>query len=118
MIKITGDKNVLHFVCSGRITHEDYVKSVIPTVERVASRERSLRALCDLREMQSIELKAIIDDYKLGLRHVHDFKAMVTVGNQWWIQPLMAIARPFFKMKLMHFKSRDYDKAWEWIQNN
>lgn len=120
MITINQEKpeGVIHYVCSGKVTHDDYIKVVIPTVEDITKEQHALRAFCDLRNMTSIELQAILDDYKLGMKHYKDFQAFATVGDQWWMGPLMAISKPFFKMKLKHFKSADYDKALEWIKTH
>ncbi len=115
-IKNEKDKKLLHFICSGKVTHEDYQKVVIPIVEKKIRESGPLRAFCDLRDMKSIQLRAIWDDYKLGIRHLRDFDCLVTVGNQWWMGPLMKVSQPFFKIKLKHFKSHQYDEAWEWVK--
>ncbi|HUX79177.1 MAG TPA: STAS/SEC14 domain-containing protein, partial [Alphaproteobacteria bacterium] len=77
-------KKLIHFKCAGAVTHKDYQKVVIPTLEKEISKEGPLRIYCDMREMTKIEGKAIWDDYKFGIHHLKDFDRIATVGYQWW----------------------------------
>jgi len=117
MIQIIPEegKKLIHFKCEGIVTHEDYQKVVIPTLETEISKDGLLRVFCDMREMTAIEGKAIWDDYKFGIHHLKDFDRLATVGDQWWMSPLMHISSPFFKMKLKHFKSQKFEEAWKWV---
>lgn len=117
MIKLENNKDgkLVHFIFSGQVTHEDYQKVVIPFVEDKINESAPIKAFCDLREMKSIQLRAIWDDYRLGVRHLNNFDSFVTVGDQWWIGLLMKVSQLFFKIKLKHFKSKQYNDAWDWV---
>lgn len=113
--KLEKDKKILYFVYKGKITHEDYQKVVIPAVEENVGKDGPIHVFCDLRDMKSMELKAIWDDYKLGMRHLKDIDRFATVGDQWWVSFLMKVFQPFFRMKLKNFKSHQIDEAKKWI---
>ncbi|HUX80676.1 MAG TPA: STAS/SEC14 domain-containing protein [Alphaproteobacteria bacterium] len=108
-------KKLIHFKCEGVITHEDYQKVLIPTLENEIGKEGPLRIYCDMREMTKIKGKAIWDDYKFGIHHLKDFDRIATVGDQWWMSPLMSISSLFFKTKLKHFKGDKFEEAWKWV---
>ncbi|MBY0293508.1 MAG: STAS/SEC14 domain-containing protein [Alphaproteobacteria bacterium] len=109
------DKKLIHFKCEDVVTHMDYQKIVIPTLEKELNKGGLFRVICDMRDMKKIEGKAIWDDYKFGIHHLNDFDRMATVGDQWWMSPLMKISSLFFKIKLKHFKSNQFEEAWKWI---
>lgn len=109
------DKKLIHLKCQGVLSHKDYQKVVIPTLEKAIANHGPLSVFCDLRDVQEIEGKAIWDDYKFGIHHLKDFTRLVTVGDQWWMGPLMSISRPFFNIEFKHFESEKYDDAWKWI---
>ena len=108
-------KKLIHFKCEGVITHEDYQKVLIPTLENEIGKEGPLRIYCDMREMTKIKGKAIWDDYKFGIHHLKDFDRIATVGDQWWMSPLMSISSLFFKTKLKHFIGDKFEEAWKWV---
>lgn len=108
-------KKLIHFKFKGIVTHKDYRKVLIPALEKEIGEDGPLRMYCDMREMTKIEGKAIWDDYKFGIHHLKDFDRIATIGDQWWMSPLMNIAGLFFKIKLKHFKSHQCEEAWQWI---
>lgn len=109
------DKKLIHFKCQGILSHKDYLNVVIPTLEKEIAKHGKSRVFCDLRDVKEIEGKAIWDDFKFGIHHLKDFDRMATVGDQWWMSPLMSMSKPFFKVELKHFESEKYDDAWKWI---
>lgn len=115
LIKSEKNKKILHFIFSGKVTHEDYQEVVVPTLEKSIKKEELLSCFCDLRDMNSIQLRAIWDDYKVGIRYINNFDRFATVGNQWWVELLMKVSQPFFKIKLKHFKSLQYEEALKWV---
>lgn len=114
-IKPGKEKRLIHFKCEGVVTHEDYQKVVIPTLEKEIGKGGPLRIFCDMRDTKKIEGKAIWDDYKFGIHHLKDFDRIATVGDQWWMSPLMKMSALFFKIKLKHFKSDEFEEAWKWV---
>ena len=117
MIKVEPEtkKDFIHFICKGPITHKDYQKVVIPTVEKKVLKSSKLRVLCDMREMGPIQLSALWDDFKLGMHHIKSFERFATVGDQWWMGPLMKISGLIYRIKVKHFKSHELDAAVKWV---
>src|ERR1700722_14402379 len=118
MIQITKEKksNLVHLKYAGVITHADYKKVLIPQLEKAIKTSGPLRLFCDMSDFKRIRGKAIWDDYKFGIHHLKDFKRIATVGDQWWMGPLMRFSSLFFReMKLKHFKSDQYEEALKWV---
>lgn len=110
------DEKIIHFICEGKITHEDYEKVVIPIIEEKIEKVGSLKAFCDVRKMTTMELKALWEDLKLGFKHLNDVDQMAVVGDMWWVAPAIKISNPFIHPKLKSFKEAEYDEAWAWLK--
>lgn len=117
VVVIPGEnKKLIHFKYDGIVSHKDYQDIVIPLLEnKLAKEEGPFRIFFDLREMKEIEAKAIWDDYKFGIHHGKDFEKAAIVGDQWWLSPLTNLTGLFYKIKLKHFTSQQYEDALEWI---
>ncbi len=119
MIEISEKKEgkLLHLKYEGVVTHEDYEKVLIPKLENAIKNSKRLRIFCDMRDLRRIESKAMWDDYQFGIHHIRDFERIATVGDQWWINPLLKVSGIFFpKMQIKHFKSKDYKEAMKWVE--
>lgn len=118
MLEVSLEENskIIHLRYEGRVTHKDYEDIIIPFLENIIAKEEGpFRIFFDLREMDAIEAKAIWDDYKFGIHHIKDFERAVTVGDQWWLNPLMDMASFVYKIKIKNFKSQQYEDALKWI---
>lgn len=117
MIKFlkTKEEKIVHLKYEGEITDEDYKKVLIPQLEKKISKAAPLRVLADMRKVKGIGWKAMVDDYKFGMDHLKDFERMATVGDIWWLGPMMKVSNLFFKMDLKHFKSDQLEDAKKWI---
>lgn len=111
----TPKKKLVHIRCTGKVRHKDYLKVLIPTLDKKIKSAGSLRIVFDLREMKKIEGRAIWDDYKFGIHHLKDIERMVTIGDQWWIGLIMKVCKLFFRIRLKHFHSSQYEQALRWI---
>ena len=116
-VKKPAGKDFLEVKYEGKITNEDYKKRLIPALEKEIKAKTPLSIICDLSKMDSFEGKAIWDDYKFGMDHIKDFGHVATVGDQWWMVPVVKASGLFFpKMKIKHFKSGQYKEALKWVQ--
>lgn len=121
MIEVTNkqDGKTVHLKYEGVVTHEDYQKVLIPKLEKAIKKSSPLRLFCDMRDFKRIEGKAMWDDYKFGMHHIKDFERVATVGDQWWMHPLIKVSNLFFrKIELKHFKSKEYKKAEKWLDKS
>ena len=118
MIQVSQKKkgDVVHIICEGILTHEDYKKVLIPKLEKAIKTSSPIRAFCDVRHFKGIEGRAMWDDFKFGLHHIKDVERIATVGDQWWISPIMKVTGPLFrKLQMKHFKSDQYKEALKWV---
>jgi hypothetical protein len=114
-VKAEAQKNLLHFICDGPLTHADYKNVIIPTTEAAIKKHKHLRMFCDMRNVTEIEGRAIWDDFKLGIEHFTAFERFAIISDIWWMGPLVTISRPFFKTELGHFENKDYEEGWNWV---
>lgn len=116
-IQETDKPNVIGFRCVGKLPHEDYQKILIPYLDEKIAKYAPLKALCDMRDFTGMEVTAVWDDFKYGIKHNMDVGRIATVGDQNWIAFFMKIGPLFYKnMKLKHFESSQIDEAWKWIK--
>jgi hypothetical protein len=115
MIELIPEKGFIRIKCGRILTHQDYQDVLIPALEKAFAEKSPLRALCDMRDLEKIDWKALWDDFKFGIHHLKDVERMATVGNQWWLSFLMRFANLFFKVTLKNFKSHQLEEATEWI---
>ena len=119
MIEVSEKKEgkLLHLKYEGVVTHEDYEKILIPKLTKAVKKKKHLSIFCDMRDFKRIEGKAMWDDYKFGIQHIKDFERIATVGEQWWMSPLLKVSGVFFpKLQMKHFKSKDYKEAMKWVE--
>ncbi|MBS0271927.1 MAG: STAS/SEC14 domain-containing protein [Proteobacteria bacterium] len=118
MIQVSNKQNgkLVHLKYEGVVTHDDYQKILIPKLKKAIKTSSPLRAFCDMRTFEKIESKAMLDDFKFGIHHIKNFERIATVGDQWWMSPLIKVSNLFLrKMELKHFKSKEYKEAQKWL---
>ncbi len=110
--------NVLAFSATGRVTGEDYSKTLIPALEDKLSRHSRIRLLYELGpEFTRFTATAFWDDAKLGIHHLHDFERIAIVTDIGWIQQMVEALGPLNGCKLRVFAYEERNKACAWIRN-
>jgi|SaaInlV_165m_DNA_2_1040747.scaffolds.fasta_scaffold147332_1 hypothetical protein len=69
-------------------------------------------ALVDLRQLQGVELRAMWDDLKIGLKHRRRFERIAVLGNQKWEQLATRIGNWFASGKLAYFGNEAAATTW------
>jgi hypothetical protein len=59
---------------------------------------------------------AAYDDMELGMKHNGDFERLAVVGDKKWMRWATSFARHLMKAEVHHFKTKELDKAWEWLK--
>ena len=82
--------NVLGFEAKGEVTGADYESVLIPAVDEMLTRRKSIRFLYHLgNEFTGFDAKAMWDDAKVGLRHLNAWERVAVVTDVGWIRTAM-----------------------------
>ncbi len=107
---------VLGFVLSGRVTHEDYANVLIPAIEQAVASGKKARVLIRFApDFAGYETHALLDDARLGIRHRHDFARVALVGAPRWVAAAVRLLAPFWPCGVRLFAREDEDAAWAWL---
>jgi len=101
----------------GTLTHEDY-EIVTPMLEAAISSVKAPKVdvLVDASELTGFELRAIWDDFKLGLKHNNEFNKIAMVGHSRWQELLVKMSRWFIAGEAQYFKS--LAEAIDWLNES
>jgi len=113
----TDNNFFLQMTIKGYLSHEDYQK-MIPLVENALNgvKDPKVKVLVDAREFEGWELKAVLDDFKFGLKHNKEFVKVAFVGNKKWEKFAIRISNWFMSGKMEFFE--DLDSAKEWLKED
>jgi len=101
---------------SGKLTHDDYQKTLIPMFDQAIEKSGKIRVLLDLAEdFRGWELHAAWDDFVFGLKHFNDFEKIALVGDKDWEEWMAKLAKPFTKADVKFFKRPETEEAWKWL---
>lgn len=107
--------DVLAVEATGRITHDDYVHTLIPTAEAIMARG-PLKVLYVIgKELTGFELEALWDDTAFGLTHWRDFSRVAVVTDHAWIRAMTGMFTPFMPAEVRLFGLSDLPTAKDWI---
>lgn len=104
----------LSIKATGKLTHEDYNR-LVPLIDSAIEQINNpqINVLFDATEFQGWELRAVWDDFKLGVYHGTKFKKVALVSSHQWQEVLAKIANWFVSGEVKTFK--DTNDAIEWI---
>jgi len=88
----------------GKLSHEDY-QTITPMLESAIAGidHPEINMLVDASEFQGWELRALWDDFKLGLQHGKEFKKLAIVGHKKWMPFAVKIGSWFIAGEAQHF---------------
>lgn len=73
--------DVMAIEATGKVTHEDYHKTLIPKAEAMMSKGPIRMLYVVGKEFTGFELEALWDDGAFGFKHWHDFSRIAVVSN-------------------------------------
>jgi len=107
--------DVLAVEATGKITHDDYVKTLIPSAEAIVARG-PLKALFVIgKELTGFELEALWDDAAFGLTHWRNFSRVAVVTDHAWIRAMTGMFTPLMPAEVRLFGLADLPSAKAWI---
>jgi len=88
----------------GRLSHEDY-QTLTPMLESAIAgiEQPKINMLIDATQFEGWELRALWDDFKLGLKHGREFQKMAIVGNKKWMSFATKLGSWFITGEAKHF---------------
>ena len=108
--------NAVGFVARGTVTAEDYESVIIPAVEALFARRKTVRFLYHLgEEFSGFEAAAMWDDAKMGLRHVTGWERVAVVSDVEWVRAAMRIFGLAIPGHLRVFRNDELAAAKRWI---
>jgi len=109
--------NAVGFTARGKVTAEDYENIIIPAVEELFSRQKKVRFLYHLGEdFTGFEATAMLDDTKLGFKHLRSWQRMAVVSDVAWIRAAIKIFGLVIPGNVRMFHNHELDEAKRWIR--
>ena len=117
-LEVTADSkdNFMCFKVYDKLTHEDYEKTLIPTLEAAIKEYGKARMLVDFgKEYHGIEVAAMWDDTKFGMKHRKDFEKIAIVGGPSWSAWAAKLGEAMMPCEVKAFDATAYDQALKWV---
>ncbi|MCF6774980.1 STAS/SEC14 domain-containing protein [Thiotrichales bacterium 19X7-9] len=117
MFNVIDNGKYLHISVSGKLTHEDYIQFLIPTLEDAITKYGKLRLLLEVTNFNGWELQAAWDDFITGIKHRKDFQKIAIVGEDIWQEMLSKLFSIFVYADMKYFSEDDMERAINWIND-
>jgi SpoIIAA-like len=109
-------ENVVGFNAKAQITGEDYEKILIPLIEKKLKKFKKLNLLYHLgEEFEKFEPRAMWDDAKTGLMHLHSWSKIAIVTDVSWIRGTSKVFALLIPGHVKLFENKDLDAAVKWV---
>ena len=114
-IEIEQSKDIffISIKAKGTLTHLDYEK-INSTIDGALKRvkEPKLKILLDSMELDGWELRAMYDDFKLGLKYKNKFEKVAICGNKKWHELSAKLGNWFLKGEVKYFENLENASKW------
>jgi hypothetical protein len=110
--------NVVALSAHGKVSHQDYERVLIPSVEekiRLHSKIRFLFVLAD--DFEGYTAEAIWDDTKVGLQHITAFEKIAVVTNIVWVKEAVRFFGIFVPCPVKVFAKKEIQAATAWAND-
>lgn len=111
-----GAGKVYMLRCEGTLTDADY-KELEPKLDAAIARHGTIRMLADITGWDGMEVKAVWDDFVLGIRHWNDFERIAVVGDEGWQDLMTKAADMVTRGEMRYFDASRRDEALAWLKN-
>ena len=116
---ITGlPDNVLGIKASGEVTGADYESVLIPAVEEMLAKRKTIRCLYLIgEEFTGFDIKAIWDDARVGIQHLTAWERVAMVTDLVWIRTMMKAFSIFIPGEIRIFNTSELNHALQWLRD-
>ena len=121
MLKIMNDlpDNVLGVSAEGKITGNDYETVLIPAVEEKLKANKKISMLYHLgNSFSGFDLSAMIDDAKIGMKHLSAWEKIALVSNHEMINTFAKFFGYMMSCELRIYKNSELEDAKKWVSSN
>jgi hypothetical protein len=118
MIKIMNGlpDNVLGVSAEGQVTGADYENVLIPAVEEKLKANKKIRVIYHLGiDFTGIDFSAIVDDAKIGMKHLSSWEKMAVVSDNHTIKNLVKFFGYMLPAEVRIFGNNELDAAKKWV---
>ena len=97
----------------GKLTHADY-EVITPLLDSALEsvREPKVDVLIDGTELEGWELRAVWDDFKIGLKHNNEFNKVAIYGNKNWQEIAAKVGSWFISGEIRYFDNLTDATTW------
>ena len=108
-----GTELYLSLKAIGKLTHADY-DVITPMIDSALEGIRSprIKAFIDMSELDGWETRAAWDDFKLGMKHGHQFTKIAILGNKRWHALSAKVGAWFVSGEVRYFEDADAALTW------
>jgi hypothetical protein len=102
----------------GKVTKEDYERSVVPLLDEARRDGKRLRVLCEVAPgFDGFTASGAWEDVKLGVRSIRRFDGLALVTDIAWIREATRLAAFFMPSPVKAFASVERARAIEWLES-
>ncbi len=111
----TIDKCIFKIKVSGKLTHQDYQKYLIPALEKIVDKQGKIKLLIEAQDFHGWEWQAAFDDLITGVQYSKKFTKVAIVGNQEWKRTLSKLFSFIVSDEVCYFTDDELPSARDWI---
>lgn len=117
MMEIIEDlpHDILGIAARGKLTEEDYAHILIPAAEQKLKEHGKIKMLFELGAMDGMELAALWEDTRFGVKHWRDFTHIALVTDIDWVKHAAAFFAPFVPGEVRMYGTHRESEAREWL---
>lgn len=108
--------NCLGFEAEWKITGEDYEKIMIPSINEKLKEYSKIGLMYHIGdEFEKYEIKAVLDDMKVGFQHMRAFERIAIITDVDWVKNWVNMFHFMFPGKMKLFKNSELESAKDWV---
>lgn len=102
----------------GQVTRADYQDTIIPELERAFAFGQKVRFLYILgKQFKGFEPAALIDDARIGIKHLDDFERVAVVCDRPWIKKVLRFLSLISSYPVKTFNQEEEESALRWLKS-
>ena len=105
---------VIGFEATGKLNAEDYIKVLLPAIERAAS-TGDVRVVIEIRDFDGLSAGALWEDLKMGVGHFRAWKRIALVTDVEWMSHMASMFGWMTPGEMRHFSLDERSAALTWV---
>ncbi len=108
--------NFISLCVVGKLTDTDY-KKFCPRLDELVAEHGRVRCLIDMTAFEGWTLRAVWDDFVLGVRHWNDFERCALIGDRAWEKASATAFNALSQSDIRFFSPDQRREAWLWVKS-